>query len=226
MDKKRIVFCDFDGTITQNDNIVAIMKHFNPPGWEELVQQLMDGKLSIRQTVGRMFAMLPTSRQAEIVDYAIHNATIRSGFGAFVDYCKEREITLLVTSGGIDFFIYPLLAPFPIPREHIYSNASSFAGDTIEILWPNGCDEHCDNDCGMCKTTIIRSYDPARYHRILIGDSVTDFAGAKLVDTVFARSHLIGLCEELELPFYPFETFYDVMKHLEAMDKHETDIGG
>jgi len=219
MDKKRIVFCDFDGTITQNDNIVAIMKHFNPPGWEELVQQLMDGKLSIRQTVGRMFAMLPTSRQTEIVDYAIRNATIRSGFGKFVDYCKQHDITLLITSGGIDFFIYPLLAPFPIPHAHIYSNASSFAGETIEILWPNACDEHCGNDCGMCKTTIIRSYDPARYHRMLIGDSVTDFAGAKLVDTVFARSHLIELCRELELPFYPFETFYDVMNHMEAMDQ-------
>ena len=59
-------------------------------------------------------------------------------------------------------------------------------GNIIEILWPNRCDEHCKTDCGMCKTSIIRSYDAERYERIIIGDSITDFEGAKLVDTIFA----------------------------------------
>ncbi|MFD0694775.1 2-hydroxy-3-keto-5-methylthiopentenyl-1-phosphate phosphatase [Paenibacillus sp. GCM10027628] len=216
MNKERIIFCDFDGTITVNDNIVAIMKHFNPPGWETLVGQLVDKKISIREGVGAMFALLPTSRKQEIVDYAIHNATIRDGFREFVDYCKEQNITLLITSGGIDFFIYPLLRPFPIPSENIYCNASSFDGSTIEILCPNRCDEHCSTDCGMCKTSIIRSYDPQRYERIIIGDSITDFEGAKLVDTIFARSHLIDMCQQLGYPYHPFETFFDIMKQLEA----------
>lgn len=216
---KRIIFCDFDGTITVNDNIVAIMKHFNPPGWGDLVQQLMDKKLSVRKTVGSMFALLPASRKDEIVRYSIENAVIRDGFKEFVAYCQDNGITLLITSGGIDFFIYPLLAPFDIPNERIYSNASSFAGSHIEILWPNACDEHCHNDCGMCKTSIIRSYSPESYHRILIGDSVTDFAGAQLVETIFARSHLIELCEELGLPYYPFENFFEIMNQLEAMNR-------
>jgi 2-hydroxy-3-keto-5-methylthiopentenyl-1-phosphate phosphatase len=217
--KPSIIFCDFDGTITVSDNILAIMRHFEPPGWEDIVQQLMDKKLSIRQAVGAMFALLPTSRKDEIIHYSINNASIRDGFGDFVDYCKQNDITLLVTSGGIDFFIYPLLAPFPIPKEHIYSNASSFDGENIEILWPHPCDEHCDVDCGMCKTAIIRSYDSETYHRILIGDSVTDFAGAKLVDTIFARSHLIDLCDELGLSYTPFETFFDIINRLEQMSE-------
>lgn len=215
--KQSVIFCDFDGTITVSDNIVAIMKHFNPPGWEELVEQLVANKLSIRQAVGAMFALMPTSRRDEVVSYAINNASIREGFGDFVDYCKTNDITLLVTSGGIDFFIYPLLAPFAIPQSNIYSNASSFEGENIEILWPHPCDENCDVDCGMCKTSIIRSYDSQKYHRILIGDSITDFAGAKLVDTIFARSHLIELCNELGLPYTPFETFFDVIDRLEQM---------
>ncbi|MEW9698928.1 2-hydroxy-3-keto-5-methylthiopentenyl-1-phosphate phosphatase [Paenibacillus sp. SI8] len=216
MSKQRIIFCDFDGTITVNDNIVAIMKHFNPPGWDALVQQLLDKKISIREGVGAMFALLPTSRKKEIVDYAIGNAKIRDGFGEFVSFCKEQNITLLITSGGIDFFIYPLLQPFGIPTNHIYCNASSFEGSTIEILWPNRCDEHCRTDCGMCKTSIIRSYDSKQYERIIIGDSITDFEGAKLVDTIFARSHLIEMCEQLNYPYHAFDTFFDIMKQLEA----------
>lgn len=216
MSKERIIFCDFDGTITVNDNIVAIMKHFNPAGWDVIVERILDKSISIRQGVGEMFALLPTSRKDEIVEYAIQNAVIRDGFREFVDYCKEQNIKLLITSGGIDFFIYPLLKPFPIPHEHIYSNASSFEGSVIEILWPNKCDEHCQTDCGMCKTSIIRSYDANRYERIIIGDSITDFEGAKLVDTIFARSHLVDMCEQLGYDYYPFDTFFDIMKQLEA----------
>ncbi|MCR8642230.1 2-hydroxy-3-keto-5-methylthiopentenyl-1-phosphate phosphatase [Paenibacillus sp. N1-5-1-14] len=214
--KQPIIFCDFDGTITENDNIVAIMKHFNPPGVQDIIQQVLDKKISVRQGVGEMFNLLPTANQEEIVRYAISNAVIRNGFQEFVTFCKDKQIPLLITSGGIDFFIYPILSRFDIPLENIYCNASSFEGETIQILWPHACDEHCDNDCGMCKTAIIRSYDANKYHRILIGDSITDFAGAKLVDTVYARSHLIDLCEELQLNYVPFTNFHQIIEQLEA----------
>ncbi|MBP1994783.1 2-hydroxy-3-keto-5-methylthiopentenyl-1-phosphate phosphatase [Paenibacillus eucommiae] len=219
--KPSVIFCDFDGTITLSDNIVAIMKHFDPPGWQGIVDQVLSKKVSVRKGVGDMFALLPSSLREEIVSYSIHNAVIRDGFSDFIDYCKLNDIKLLVTSGGIDFFVYPLLAPFDIKAENIYCNSSSFDGETIEILWPHPCDEHCHNECGMCKTTIIRSYDSEQYKRILIGDSVTDFAGAQLVETIFARSHLIGLCDELGLPFTPFETFFDIIDRLEQMNYND-----
>ncbi len=221
MSRQRVVFCDFDGTITVNDNIVAIMKHFQPEGWDTLVNQVISKEISIREGVGRMFALLPTSRRQQVVDYAIGNVTIRSGFRELLDYCKKEDILFLVTSGGIDFFVYPVLSPFAIPKENIYCNASDFSGAQIRILWPHSCDSACDNDCGMCKTKIIRSYPRETYERIMIGDSVTDFAGAKLADTVFARSHLIELCRELGLNYYPFEDFHDVIKRLEEMKVRE-----
>lgn len=33
------VFCDFDGTITNNDNIMSIMEKFAPPEAEEIKQK-------------------------------------------------------------------------------------------------------------------------------------------------------------------------------------------
>lgn len=217
MSRKRIIFCDFDGTITVNDNIVAIMKHFQPEGWDTLVQQVISKELSVREGVGRMFALLPTERKREIVDYAIGNVTIRNGFRELLAFCRKEEIEFYVTSGGIDFFVYPVLSEFPIPEDHIYCNGSDFSGSHIRILWPHACDSECHNDCGMCKTAIIRSYPKEDYERILIGDSITDFEGAKLADTVFARSHLVQLCEDLKLNYYPFENFFDVIRRLEEL---------
>jgi 2-hydroxy-3-keto-5-methylthiopentenyl-1-phosphate phosphatase len=213
--KQPVIFCDFDGTITENDNIVAIMKHFQPPGWENIVEQIIGREISIKEGVGALFALLPTSNQEEIVHFAIENAKIRQGFQELLHYCEHRRIPFYVTSGGIDFFVYPLLQPFSLRPEQIYCNQSDFAGETIRIVWPHPCDEYCDNKCGMCKTRIIRSYDSDQYYRILIGDSITDFEGAKLADLVFARSHLLERCAETGIPYIPYETFYDVIEHLE-----------
>lgn len=214
MNRQPVIFCDFDGTITDNDNIIAIMKRFDPPGWSDIVPRILDRSISIREGVGAMFNLLPASRKEEIVRYAIDNAVIRQGFAELLDYCSEHHIEFYVTSGGIDFFVYPLLARFPIDPSHIYCNGSDFTGENIRIEWPNPCDEHCNVDCGMCKTTIIRRFPTDRYERILIGDSVTDFEGAKLAELVFARSYLVDKCEELKIPYIPFTTFHDVTNAL------------
>jgi 2-hydroxy-3-keto-5-methylthiopentenyl-1-phosphate phosphatase len=213
-----VLFCDFDGTITLSDNIVAVMKHFNPPGWESIVSDIINESKSIQQGVGEMFALLPSSMKEEVKSYIMNNAGIRAGFPELLEWCSTHNVPFYVTSGGIDFFVEPLLAPFGIPEDHIYCNGSDFSGDRIEITWPHACDDNCANGCGMCKTTVIRQFPKDEFYRVLIGDSVTDFAGAKLVDLVFSRSHLTDKCQELGLPHIPFETFHDII--------HQLDRGG
>jgi 2-hydroxy-3-keto-5-methylthiopentenyl-1-phosphate phosphatase len=212
--KPIVIFCDFDGTITINDNIIAIMKHFQPDGWKEILEQAMNQTLSIQQAIGSMFALLPSSLKDEVIRFALDNMQIRSGFNEFIHYCRDNHIQFLVTSGGIDFFVYPTLLPFGIQSEQIYCNKSDFNHEHITIEWPHPCDELCDQGCGMCKATLIRSYSADQYTRILIGDSITDFAGAKLVDIIFARSHLANECSKLQMPFYAYESFFEVIDQL------------
>lgn len=216
MSKKLVLFCDFDGTITEKDNIVAIMKKFAPPEWEALTEQILTQKTSIREGVGKLFSLLPSSKRAEITEFIVQEATIRPGFAEFVQFCKKQDIELLITSGGIDFFVGPILAPFELDVP-IYCNGSDFSGEQITITWPHSCDEHCSNQCGMCKTSIIRRYDPDKYFRVVIGDSITDLAGARISDFVIARSLLVQKCEELQLRYRPFTTFYDVVEILQTL---------
>jgi 2-hydroxy-3-keto-5-methylthiopentenyl-1-phosphate phosphatase len=215
--KRPVLFCDFDGTITENDNIVEIMKHFDPPGWVPLAERVLNRTLSVRKGVGEMFALLPSSLKEEIARFVIDSAVIRPGFPELLEYCRKHGIEFFVTSGGIDFFVYPLLEPFQIPLDHIYCNGSDFSGERIRITWPHACDEHCQNDCGMCKTAVVRRFPADQYTRIVIGDSVTDYEAAKLADLVFARSRLLATCKELGLPHVEFATFHDVIAHLNSM---------
>lgn len=212
--KQPIIFCDFDGTITDNDNIVAIMKHFKPEGYEAVMEATLKRSISIREGVGRMFALFPSSMREQIVSFAIQQAVIREGFVEFLEYLKSEGIPFYVTSGGIDFFVDPLLEPFGIPEGHIFCNRANFEGERIEITWPHPCQEPCESDCGMCKVTVMKEFPPKQYTRILIGDSITDFEGAKQADLVYSRSTLTEQCQKLGVNHVPFHTFTEIVEDM------------
>jgi 2-hydroxy-3-keto-5-methylthiopentenyl-1-phosphate phosphatase len=209
--KKIVLFCDFDGTITDKDNIVDIMREFAPASWREIVDDILQQRKSVKSGVGQLFSLIPSEKREEITHYVVTNSKIRNGFEAFLDFVQKEGIELLITSGGIDFFVYPILAPYFLEGK-VYCNGSDFSDETIRITWPYGCDEECDVDCGMCKSTIIRSYPADKYYKVVIGDSITDLAGARLADFTICRSFLKQKCEELSLPHASFEDFYDVLQ--------------
>ncbi|NRD78669.1 2-hydroxy-3-keto-5-methylthiopentenyl-1-phosphate phosphatase [Bacillus sp. BRMEA1] len=208
---KPVIFCDFDGTVTESDNIISIMKKFAPPGWEQVKDDILGQKISIREGVGKLFSLLPTNMKDEITDFAIKNAKIRHGFKEFVEFTRAEQIPLYIVSGGIDFFIYPILEKFG-PFAGIYCNSSDFSDDYIKILWPQRCDSLCQNDCGCCKPSIIRKLDLDISFKIVIGDSVTDLEAAKYADFVLARDLLKEKCEEWGIKHQGFHTFYECIE--------------
>lgn len=214
--KKPVIFCDFDGTITENDNILEIMKHFDPAGWTAIVEAIMAQRITLQEGVGSMFALFPSAMKDDVIRYVEKQLRIRAGFPELLRYCRDNGIEFLVASGGIDFFVYPALAPFDIDPSHIYCNGSDFSGERIRITWPNACGPNCEEQgCGMCKPSIIHNYAPDQYERIMIGDSISDFKAAQVAETIFARSHLAERCEELGVPFYRFESFHEVISQLD-----------
>lgn len=214
--KKPIIFCDFDGTITNKDNLIAIMKKFDPPGWFPIKEEILSQTISIREGVAKMFSLLPVSAKEEVISYVLEQAEIRDGFAEFVAYTKQHGIPLYIVSGGIDFFVYPLLEPFG-PFSGIYCNVADFSGETIKINFPHGCDDNCTSQgCGCCKPSIIRDLLDEDATSIVIGDSVTDFEAAKYADIVIARDYLVEKCEELDIPYEPFENFSDVVNIIDA----------
>ncbi|MGV2940952.1 2-hydroxy-3-keto-5-methylthiopentenyl-1-phosphate phosphatase [Mesobacillus sp. LC4] len=216
-----VIFCDFDGTVTEKDNIIAIMNEFGSDGWDEIKEAVLGRRISIREGVGKMFSLLPVSKKEEIIQFAVQNARIRPGFQEFLDYAHEEGIPVYIVSGGIDFFIEPIIQKFG-PLAGVYCNSSDFTGSTIKIEWPNSCDDQCSNDCGCCKPSIMRKLEKKSAYKIVIGDSVTDLEAAKQADLVLARDYLKDKCEEWKIEHRPFETFYDCIDAL----KTETGVRG
>lgn len=217
MMKKPVLICDFDGTVTKKDNIIAIMKQFAPAGWEELKEGVLTQRISIKEGVGKMFGLLPSSQKEEIIDFILHDAKIREGFADFVAYAKEAGIPLYIVSGGMDFFVKPILNGL-VPDDYIYCNAADFSGEYIHIDWPHSCDDDCRNACGCCKPSIVRHIAKGK-DIIVIGDSITDLEAAKLADVVIARDLLLEKSRALGLTHKPFDTFYEVIEHVKEVVK-------
>ncbi len=211
--KKPIIFCDFDGTVTETDNIISLMEKFAPIEWVSVKDQILAQEVSVQEGVGKLFSLLPSNSREDLVTFLKEHSVIREGFSDFVQFTKEEGIPLYIVSGGIDFFVYPLLEGL-IERENIYCNASNFSGDNIQILWPNSCDDFCSNGCGCCKPSIIKKLVSSNEDIIVIGDSITDLQAAKMAEIVFARDFLKVKLDELKKEYHSFETFYDVIETL------------
>lgn len=161
-----------------------------------------------------MFSLLPTSLKEEIVSFVKETAHIRPGFAEFIDFAKNQPVKFYVVSGGMDFFVYPLLDEL-VNRQFIYCNETDFSGERIQVNWIHDCDDECGNECGLCKPSIIRKLAQPGDYTIVIGDSITDLQAAKLAEKVFARDFLITKCEELGIPYTLFTTFFDIKTELE-----------
>lgn len=211
---KPIIFCDFDGTITATDNIVSLMEHFVPEESEKIAQDIIAQTITFKDGVTAMFELLSTRQKDEVIQYLLNTAVVREGFGEFVQYAHSHNIPFYIVSGGVDFFIEPMIEKFG-PFAGIYCNRADFSGQQIKLLYPNQCDEKCSKyevqGCGCCKPTVMRTVAQDDHFKIVIGDSISDFEAAKQADLVLARDHLIGRCEELQIPYKTFETFHDCL---------------
>lgn len=213
---KLVIYCDFDGTITNQDNIISIMKKFAPPAYLPIKENILGQKQSIREGVAQMFSLLPVAIKDQIISYLLDQAEIREGFADFVSYARKHDIPLYIVSGGIDFFVHPLLEKFG-PFSGVYCNEADFSGERIQINFPHVCDDLCTSKgCGCCKPSIIRKLQEKDSLSVVIGDSITDLEAAKLADVVIARDFLIEKCKELNIPYEPFENFRDVMTIIET----------
>ncbi|KEP26089.1 2-hydroxy-3-keto-5-methylthiopentenyl-1-phosphate phosphatase [Bacillus zhangzhouensis] len=207
--KKPIVCCDFDGTITKNDNIIRIMKQFAPSEWTKLKDGVLSKEITIQEGVGQMFQLLTSDQKEAIQSFILEDTEIREGFKQFVDDVKKADIPFYVLSGGMDFFVYPILEGI-VDQADIYCNHASFKEDHIQIEWPHACDSECQSGCGCCKPSIIRKLTHEKDFIIMIGDSVTDIEAAKHADITFARDYLLNECKELGLLHKEYETFIDL----------------
>jgi 2-hydroxy-3-keto-5-methylthiopentenyl-1-phosphate phosphatase len=209
-----VVLCDFDGTVSEVEASLAILRHFIPGQWEKYERPWLEKEISTHDCLGYQFTMLKVPVE-EMARFASHNIGLRKGFKEFVAWCRAQGHGLVITSSGVDFYIKAILdhngigdVPFIADRTHWVEGIGHIAEEGL-------FNEDCDW-CGNCKLDLLKLYRNRKAKVIYVGDGATDECPAAKADMVLARARLLEFCKKEKLGnCFPYETFFDVRKAIE-----------
>lgn len=210
---KRIVFCDFDGTITAEETFVGMLKEFTPELSQQLMPEMYARRLTLREGVRQLLESIPSARYPEILQYAKPKA-IRPGLVELLDFLDARGIPFVVVSGGVRGMVETVLSQVNSGGKSLLERvAAIYAVDldtTGEFLRPQS---EFEAGTELVAKVQVMSRHPAE-EQIIIGDSVTDLLMALHAPVVFARDRLIHYLEEHNKPYIRWNDFFDIREAL------------
>jgi 2-hydroxy-3-keto-5-methylthiopentenyl-1-phosphate phosphatase len=201
---------DFDGTITEQETLDALVERFGEPEAHRAAQRELGRSLTLHEVIARGYGSLRVS-PPEAVAWALENIAFRKGFRELVAHCRERGWRVVVVSSGVSTLIRPLLEREAFDDLELLCNELTGAGWTIAFRDEEPC-ETCGTACKRRTVTEI-----ARgAHVVYVGDGYSDGCAAELADLVFARRRLADYLDERGLSYRWFDDFEDVLRSLEA----------
>jgi len=213
-----VVFCDFDGTITQVDVTDQILSQFAHPSWQEIEQEWVRGVIGSRECLERQLALVDAS--TDELDALIDAVLVDPGFPSFYGFLTRRAIPLYVVSDGFDYVIRRVLRRAGVDGDlrngqHIFSSALRVEGRRLLLSFPQS-PTPCTHGCATCKADIIARVAPGQRRVIFIGDGLSDRFALERAGLVFAKRQLLAYCREKGIACHSFETFRDIEGMLEG----------
>ncbi|KAF1085804.1 2-hydroxy-3-keto-5-methylthiopentenyl-1-phosphate phosphatase [Sporotomaculum syntrophicum] len=205
---KKVMFVDFDGTITQRDTCTAMVETFAGEGWLQINELWEKREISTEECANMTFQLF----HATLADLSklLDTIQIDEGFSDFVDFCREQGYPVYVLSDGYDFCIDYILKKFKFNLPY-YAN---------HLVYENGFRISCNyinrncGLCGTCKRSLIESLTDTGSQVIYVGDGISDTCPARRSSQVFAKGRLFEFCRSEGIPAIPISGFADVLKYL------------
>ena len=214
-----VIFCDFDGTITQLDVTDQILAQLAHPSWREIEQEWMLGLIGSRECLERQIALVNAS--AEELHAVIDAVAVDAEFAAFCKFARKKQLPLYLLSDGFDFVIRRVLKGAGVARQfrsgsNLFASALRVEGRRLRPSFPHS-PVPCAHGCATCKEALILRLRDGRQPIIFIGDGMSDRFAVQVADVVIAKRHLLAHCRQSGIACHPFETFKDVQDTLEQL---------
>ncbi len=210
---KRVVFCDFDGTITAEETFVGMLKQFTPELSNQLMPEMYARRLTLREGVRQLLESIPSVRYPEILDYA-KPKLIRPGLVELFDFLDAEGVPFVVVSGGLRGMVETVLSqastgiPSLLERvAAIYAVDVDTTGEFLQVQ------SEFEGGTELVSKVKVMAQHPAE-EQIAIGDSVTDLEMSLYAPVVFARDRLIQYLDEHNRPYIPWNDFFDIGEQL------------
>ena len=203
---KRVVFCDFDGTITAEETFAGMLKQFASDLSAQLIPEMYALRLTLRQGVRQILESIPSERYSDILEYA-RPKPVRPGLVELLDFLDAQGVPFVVVSGGLRGMVETVLGQLVERVDTIYAVDVDTGGSYLRVQ----SDFEGDTEL-VSKVRVMAQYDAGE--PVAIGDSVTDLNMALQAPVVFARDHLAQYLDERQKPYILWNDFFDVRAHL------------
>ena len=204
--QKRVVFCDFDGTITVEETFVAMLKHFAPELSSQLMPEMYARRLSLRSGVRQLLESIPSECYGEIVEFS-RGKLMRPGLVELLDFLDERKVDFAIVSGGLRIVVETVMGDLVHRASVIYAVDVDASGPRLQV------NSEFEGDTELVSKVRVMGQHPAE-EQVAIGDSLTDFNMALQASSVFARDRLAEYLDEQQKPYTKWDNFFDVLESL------------
>ncbi len=209
---KKLILCDFDGTVSVKDMGYVLLHRFSAGDWQAIDQDYCEGRIGSREAYARIVPMLKGDRET-VLQFIQEQAHIDPHFKSFYQYCRENEIEVKIVSDGLDLYIRTILDLHHLSDIPFYANVTHFSREGgMDLSFPHA-NEACGL-CGTCKKQIVQQHRHDYGNICFIGNGLSDRCGARESDFVFAKGSLYPYCIEQEIPCHSFQNFRDVLGDL------------
>ena len=205
------LYCDFDGTITQQDATDYVLSRLADPEWELIESEWKAGHIGSAECMRRQIALIRAT--PETLDATLDEIAIDPYFVSFVEFCREHSIAVTIVSDGVDYFIRRILSRVRLEHLPILANQLVISEGSYLLTSPNASAD-CRSASGVCKCRVVAlGGEP----RIYIGDGRSDFCVSNKLEIVFAKQSLAVYCAQHAIPFIAYENFSHIttaLRHL------------
>jgi 2-hydroxy-3-keto-5-methylthiopentenyl-1-phosphate phosphatase len=202
----RAVFCDFDGTITETETFVDMLRAFAPEPAARVIPRIYDLTTTLRDGVTEMLESIPSDLYGSAIAHA-DTAALRPGLANLIDACAAHGVPFVVVSGGLHDMVVRRLGPLADRVTAVYAVRVDRSGPRWRVV-----PEWADDQELVAKVRVMAAH-PAR-ERVAIGDSTTDLRMSEVAERVFARRRLCDYLDERGVAYERWEDFRDVHRAL------------
>ncbi len=213
MFKELVFISDFDGTISNKDFYLHIIDKYMKEEGNESYKKWQMGEIKDVDFLGHIFKNIGQEEQQIHKD--IIEMQIDPYLKEFIEYIHSRNGDFVVLSAGADYYIKLLFEYLGIHNITIYSNKAIYKDKGIHFdIDPSY--EYYSERYGIDKKKVVENLKTKYSRTIYAGDSMPDFEPSLICDKRFATGKLKGIFKEQEVDFYPFDSFKDIRRVLEA----------
>jgi 2-hydroxy-3-keto-5-methylthiopentenyl-1-phosphate phosphatase len=208
---KTLIQCDFDGTITQEDESFLLLDAFADGNWRQLLSEYREGRISVGDFNTRAFAMVKADKQT-LADFTRRTVQIRDGFDKLVSHCRKKGFKLVIVSNGLDFYIKATLQYIGMDNITVFAAQTRFASSGLDVKYIGPDGSRLQDGF---KEAYTKSFLADGYRIIYFGNGPSDMSPAKLAHRTFATGELLALCKKTRFQCTSFTDFSVAIRDLE-----------